>query len=436
MAIQTHIEAPQEIMFAERIAPSFRHLRRHFLLVFLDLVLFGTAFTLISGTTVIPDFVRHLTNSDLVLGFVASIYNVAWLPPQIVLAQFINRGARRKPFITWTAIPFRMVMIVMAIGIAVIGPNDVTLILLVFLVGYTLFAAADGLVTIAWADLVGTSIPDRWRGVLLSAGEFLLAFTALGTRALVQQLLGPKGAPFPQNYAQVFGIAGVIFVIAGICLTFLVEEKQKKPVEPCPRLRRYLPYLGNVLRSDKTFRQFTIVRSLLDLTLLAAPFYIIFGINSLKIPSATLVGDSILLAMVGSAVAALVMSWLSHRIGSRAVIILLAFASISHPLLALLSFVAGEPALYGAFFMLGVISAGGAPGYFDWIITYAPPDRRPIYVGLTNTISAVSHLAPLLGGFILSTTSYPALFAAALVLAVIGLGSSLFLIEPRRQAQV
>lgn len=436
MAIQTHIEAPQEIMFAERIAPSFRHLRRNFLLFFLDLVLFGTAFTLISGTTVIPDFVRHLTNSDLVLGFVASIYNVAWLLPQIVLAQFINRGTRRKPFITWTAIPFRMVMIVMAIGIAVIGPNDVTLILLVFLVGYTLFAAADGLVTIAWADLVGTSIPDRWRGVLLSAGEFLLAFTALGTRALVQQLLGPKGAPFPQNYAQVFGIAGVIFVIAGICLTFLVEEKQKKPVEPGPRLREYLPYLGNVLRSDKTFRQFTIVRSLLDLTLLAAPFYIIFGINSLKIPSATLVGDSILLAMVGSAVAALVMSWLSHRIGSRAVIILLAFASISHPLLALLSFVAGEPALYGAFFMLGVISAGGAPGYFDWIITYAPPDRRPIYVGLTNTISAVSHLAPLLGGFILSTTSYPALFAAALVLAVIGLGSSLFLIEPRRQAQV
>src|SRR5258708_18690651 len=129
MAIQTHIEAPQEIMFAERIAPSFRHLRRNFLLFFLDLVLFGTAFTLISGTTVIPDFVRHLTNSDLVLGFVGSIYNVAWLLPQVILAQFINRGIRRKPFITWTAVPFRLVMIAMAIGIVIICPNNLTAIL-------------------------------------------------------------------------------------------------------------------------------------------------------------------------------------------------------------------------------------------------------------------------------------------------------------------
>lgn len=436
MAVKTHTEALHEITVIKRVAPPFQHLRRNFILVFLDLVLFGTAFTLISGTTVIPDFVRHLTNSDLVLGFVGSIYNVAWLLPQLVLAQLINRGTRRKPFITWTAIPFRLVMVAMAIGIAIIGPNNVTAILLIFLVGYTLFAAADGIVDIAWADLVGTAIPDRWRGALLSAGEFLLVFTALGTRALVQQVLGPNGPPFPQNYAQVFGIAGVIFVIAGICLTFLVEEKKDKPVEPGPRLREYLPYLGQLLRGDKVFRQFTIVRSLLDLTLLTAPFYIVFGITRLNIPSATLVGDSILLAMVGSAVAALVMSWLSHRLGSRSVIILLAFASISHAFLALLSFVVGQPALYGAFFMLGVISAGGNPGYYDWIITHAPTDRRPIYVGLTNTISAVSHLAPILGGFILASTSYPVLFAVGLILAIVGLVSSFFLIEPRKQTQV
>src|SRR5258708_23521496 len=103
-----------------------------------------------------------------------------------------------------------------------------------------------------------------------------------------------------------------------------------------------------------------------------------------------------------------------------------------HPALALLSFSGGQPALYAAFFLIGFVSAATVPGYFDWIITYAPTDRRPIYVGLTNTISAVSHLAPLLGGLILASTSYPVLFAVCLILALFGLVSSFFLIEPRQ----
>src|SRR5258708_27412601 len=108
-----------------------------------------------------------------------------------------------------------------------------------------------------------------------------------------------------------------------------------------------------------------------------------------------------------------------------------------HPALALLSFSGGQPALYAAFFLIGFLSSATVPGYFDWVITHAPPDRRPIYVGLTNTISAVSHLAPLLGGIILTVTgaSYVALFGLALLLAIGGLVASLQLEEPRRKRQ-
>jgi MFS family permease len=383
----------------------------------------------------VPDFVRNLTSSDLVIGLVGSIYSVAWLLPQLLFAQVINRAKRRLPYVARTAIPFRLIMVAMALAIALIGPDHRTSTLLIFLTGYTLFAVTDGLVTIAWADLLGTTIPDRWRGVLFGAAQFLLAFTVLVMRAVVRQLLGPDGPVFPQNYAQIFGLAGVLFVIAGVCLSLLAEEKQETSAQSGPSMREYFPYLGNVLRQDKAFRDFIITRSLLDATLLAAPFYIILGKDQLHLPSDALVGDSILLATVGSGVASLLMGWFSHRSGSRTVIRILGLASISHPLLALFSLFFGFPILYAAFFMLGFVTAATIPGYFDWIITYAPPAHRPIYIGLTNTISAVSHLAPLVGGFILATTSYPILFVMAITLGVIGLGSSLFLIEPRKRAQ-
>ena len=85
--------------------------------------------------------------------------------------------------------------------------------------------------------------------------------------------------------------------------------------------------------------------------------------------------------------------------------------------------------------MLGFVTTGVAPGYIDWIITYAPPERRPIYIGLTNTLGAVSQLAPLAGGFVLalSGSSYSLLFGLSLVIGLAGFGSVRFLAEPRKQ---
>jgi predicted MFS family arabinose efflux permease len=105
--------------------------------------------------------------------------------------------------------------------------------------------------------------------------------------------------------------------------------------------------------------------------------------------------------------------------------------SLLHPALALLSVFAGPPALYASLFLNGAIHAAFAPGYFDWLITHAQPDRRPIYIGLANTISAISYFSPFVGGLILERTSYTALFAISALLALIGLVVSIFLSEPR-----
>ncbi len=410
-----------------------RHLKRNFILILLDYVFFGAAYSLVSPQTVVPDFVSRLTSSELIIGLSGSIYQFAWLVPQLLFAQIISRSTRRRPYMSRTVVPLRMSMGVMSALIALSGPDSHTNILITFLSFYALFAMGDGLVTVVWADMLASSIPEHWRGILFSLGQVGVAFSTLGTREIVRHLLGSSGPAFPQNYALMFGIATAIFIVGAFSLVMTRDEDHGMPVEPGPPMRQYLAYLGTLLRSDRDFRQLTIVRLLFDLTAMGLPFYVVVGANELKLHHDTVVGDSILLATVGTTCASILMAWLSRQSGSRAVIRLSGLACILHPGLALLSLTMGQPALYLAFAFAGAVNAAIAPGYFDWIITHAPPDRRPIYVGLANTISAVSHLAPFLGGFILTLTSYPVLFGLSAFLALLGLFSSLFLSEPRQR---
>jgi MFS family permease len=272
-------------------------------------------------------------------------------------------------------------------------------------------------------------------------GQLSVAVTVLGSREIVRRLLAPEGPPFPQNFAYLFGIAGVIFVIAGFALSNIKEEKHAEAQRPGPTLREFMPFLGTILRTDKEFRNFARTRVLFDMATMAIPFYIIFGETMLKLNSENVVGDSILAITIGNAIGSLIFGWFSHRSGSRTVIRVMGFAILLHPLLALSSAFLGVPALYAVFLVLGIAMTGVAPGYFDWVIIHSPPDRRPIYLGLTNTISAISNLAPTFGGIVLAAllgifvpgTAYMILFILAAVMAMAGLISSLSLVEPRNQ---
>lgn len=422
-----------------------------------DYIAFGIGFSLTSaGGTVVPSFVSQLTDSKQLIGLAGSLYMVCWLLPQLVLAQIVNRQPRRQPFMRIA--PYgRLVMILMAALIGALGIDNPALSLAVFFTGYWLFAAIDAPVTLAWGDMLGSTIPPNLRGVLFGIGQFFVAFGALAARELARWALGESGLEFPHNYALLFGVAGTIFFIGGVGLALTIEEPQARPPVPGPRIREYVPYLGNVLRHDREFRIFIRTRLLFDMGLMSLPFFGVFGVSVLGLKNEDVVSDSILLLEIGSVIAGGLMAWFSHRSGSRAVILMSGAFLFLQSALALWCFVGGgQTALYLAFIIIGARTATMTPAYFDWMITHAPPDRRPIYIGLTNTISAVSNLAPVLGGTLLqltatpvfpnasgflpsflgihsvSFTNYALLFATAALMALLGLVSALRLSEPRR----
>jgi MFS family permease len=439
---------------------EYPHLRRNFALFLLDYVAFGVAFSLISSSgTVVPSFTSQLTDNRAIIGLAGAVYMFAWLLPQLFLAQVVNRRARRHPFIMFA--PFGRCALLAAAGlIALTGRDDPALTLIIFLVGYWSFAALDSPVTLAWGDLLGGTIPNNLRGLMFGVAQFIVAFGALAMREFTRWALGPTGPTFPNNYALLFGIAGVIFVIGGAGLALTRESAPDKALAPGPRAHEYVPYLGNVLRSDREFRKFVRMRLFFDLALMAVPFYVVFGVGTLGLRNEIVVSDSILLIELGSMIGAVLMAWLSRRSGSRAVIRVAGVFFLLEALLALVSaFGGGQFALYAVFVMLGARAAIATPSYFDWMITHAPRNARPIYIGLTNTISALSNLAPFVGGLVLqatvrpavigldrlvpaafdlpsvTVTAYPVVFFVAAAMAVLGILSALRLSEPRQAQQ-
>ncbi len=392
---------------------------------------------MIGASTVIPDFVRRLTSDPQIIGLSGSLWAFFWLFPQLFMAQTINRMEKRSIILQRYTVPLRLFFVVLAVIMFL--TDDSRIILVAFLIAYSLFAIGDALLTIAWADLLGSTLPKRARSTLYMVGQLGVTIVVLGSRGLVQKLLGADGPPFPHNFAYLFGVCGIIFLIAGVFLSRVKDEKASATYSLGPTMREYLPFLGSIWRTDKHFRHFIRTRACFDLATMAIPFYIVFGVNVLKLNSANAVGDSIITLTLGNAIGSLVFGTLSHRYGSRAVIRWAGLGIVLHPLLALSSVLLGAPTWYAAFFVLGIVGSSNSPGYFDWIITYAPEHRRPIYMGLTNTISALSSLAPALGGVVLSIllgllgspAAYAALFLLASGLALFGLISSFGLVEPR-----
>ena len=407
----------------ETLSPPQREqvYRRNFFYFLTDGILFTVAMSIIGPTTLIPDFIRHLTNSEVLIGLSSNIFDVGFTLPQLFIARYIVRSARKKWWFVGPNIPVRFMMVIFGIVTVILGKDRPSLILIAFLICYGIAAFGDGLVGVPWADLIGTSLDDRWRARMFGMMSAVGGVIMLGVSPLLGIILGEKGPGFPNNYALLFGFAGVLFALSILPGIFVRELPGGKAVEKIPSLGEFLPGLGQVLRTDGPFRALIITRLFTVLFLMAGPFYIGFATVQLKLSSTVAVPTLLAMQIIGNVAGAIVYSWLGARNNLLYIRLALSVALIL-PLSALLASVVGPLPLYFGFFVSGLALSNLGFSYQNWVITYATPDQRPTYAGLFNTISAVISLAsPFIAGTIAQNLGYEALFIVAITMMLCAL---------------
>lgn len=374
------------------------------------------AMGIIGSTTVIPDFIRRLTDSEILIGLSGSLFDIGWTLPQLFIARYIIRFERKKWWFAGPNIPVRFVILIFAGIVVTLGKDQPSAILIAFLICYGIAAVGDGIVGVPWADLAGTSLDSRWRARMFGFMSASTGLIMLGISPLIGVVLSDKGPGFPNNYALLFGAAGVLFALSIIPVLFIHELPGGKAAEKIPSFREFLPHLGHVLRTDAPFRAMMITRMLTSLFAMAAPFYIGFATEQLKLSSEVAVPTLLAMQTTGSVIGSLVYTWLGARNNLLYIRLALGGASIL-PISALFATIVGPLPLYFGFLMSGLALSNLFFSYLNWVVTHASPDQRPIYAGLFNTVAAmISLVAPLIAGTIAQHIGYEVLFIVALVM--------------------
>lgn len=417
---------------------QYPNYRRNFVSLVGDWIFFVTGMAFISYTSVIPSFVNQLTDFAPLIGLATTIPNGAWLLPQLVAANYVGSKQRKKPWVIKLSLIGRPVYFLAALIMFVAGARYPWLLLSVFFLAEIVFSMTDGLQMPAWFDIMGKAIPSRRRGRFYTTAQVLTGLLSMAVGAAVARVLGPGGPPFPQNYALLFGSCSALLMVSLAFFTRVKEPIQQEELEREP-WGAYLPRLLRLLREDRQFRLINVVRMLSGIGGLALPFYVVHATDVLDVGDAS-IGLFVSAQVLGGLVTSLAMGYLNERSGSRIVAQLTAFQSLLVPLIALGIHYFSPPgavAAYAyalAFFCIGGIFSGYTQGFMNFVLDIAPPTQRPAYVGLFNTLGGtVIFVAPLLGGWVLQSTSYPILFSSAALGTFAGLVLSLRLAQPLRR---
>lgn len=418
---------------AQTLSPNEPIYRKNFSLFLIDSILFMLGITILGPTTLIPDFIRQLTRSEILIGFSSSLFDVGWTLPQLLIARFIVRFERKKWWFVGPNIPVRFIMLGFAGLTVFLGKDRPEAILLAFLICYGIAAVGDGVVGVPWMVLSGTSLDNRWRARMLGLSMAVVGVIMLGVSPLIGVALGSPNLPFPNNYAVVIGIAGLLFVASILPMVFMREIPDGQVVEKIPSMAEFLPSLGRVLRSDGAFRAMIGARMLTSLFAMASPFYIGFATVKLGLSSTVAVPTLLAMQTIGGVCGALIFAKMGERHNLLFIRLALGLATLL-PISALLARAVGPIPLYIGFLVSGLTAGNLFISYLNWVITHATAEQRPIYSGLFNTfVAVISLIAPLIGGTIAQYAGYEVLFVVALVMALLALFVAVrYVHEPRR----
>jgi MFS family permease len=414
----------------------YTHSRQAYLLGILNGVLFNIGVAFIDPSTVLPAFVARISHSDLAVGFVAAIANGGWYLPQLYGASHVQSRPYKRPMYVFTTC-LRVSAWVLIVPITFfVAPMYPIPALVAFMCCYSLDAFGGGLAGPAFLDIVAKTVSPARLGAFFANRAFWGGLGAIGAGMLVRVILGSGGPRFPYGYCLLFSLALVMF-LPGWLLFMRIKEPPGRVAED-QSLMGFLRSAPDVIRLNHDYRLLLIGRLFLGAVGVAIPFYIIYCQRVLGAPDSA-VGTYLALQMAGSVVANPFWALLNDRRGPRSLILASTLAVVAYAVAAALASFFPHATWFGrasfgvVFFLLAAAGSGGFIGCTNYLLAISPEEQRPLYIGVQNTLFAVTTFLPLLGGVLLRFGSFQLVFGLAAAFGVAGLITVLRL-PPSEQA--
>lgn len=382
-----------------------KHLRFNLVVNMMDGGFFGMGWGFGSIGTIIPLFVSHMTTSALLIGLIPAIHAVGWQFPQLFMANSVSRLRVYKPMVMLMTIMERVPFLGLALVALFLGTlgNKLALVLTFTLLIWQGLGA--GFTANAWQSMIAKIIPADWRGTFFGAqaalANILMSITAIAAGYILDRI----HAPFNFTLCFLLTVAGLVLSYISIGLTREPVDNEKSIPE-----RQTSPWKGGleILRNDKNFTAYLVIRLLSQFATMGFAFYIVYGLRRFGMSDLT-AGFLTAALTITSTVANAVMGWLGDRLGHRAMLIAGSVAVILSSLMAW-----GGPSigwLYPVFILSGLANVAYWTIGMAITVEFGNEETRPTYIGLSNTLVApFTIIAPLIGGWIAQTAGFQTTF--------------------------
>lgn len=409
-----------------------KNFRWNFSVNLLDLTLFVFALSMISTDTVMPILVRHLTGSTLAIGLIPAIFTTGYSLPQMISAHFSERLRYKKPLAMlmgglFERGPYPLIAVTMAF-VALSHPRMALILFFLFL---AISTCGGGLACPPWYDLIAKAIPTHRRGLWAGLSQGLGALMGVAGAAVVAHVL--ETYAYPTHFAILFGLASVVFVASWVGLALNRESPSVLPSERVT-FSQYVRQLPDIFRKDSNYVRYLLSRVLVQFGAMSAGFFTVYALDRFQIQgrqvglfTGILVGSEALMNLIWGLAA--------DRGGHKRVLAGGAFAMAGASLAAFMA--RSDQGMIIPFILLGVFRAAISVSSLNIILEFCTPEKRPTYIGMTNSLLAPSlFLAPMVAGGLIVWLGYRWMFLLALFCAILG-GSALTLKvkEPRHETR-
>lgn len=407
-----------------------KHLRFNVFIGLIDAAFFGIGWGFSSFGTIIPLFVSQMTDSAILIGLIPAIHAVGWQLPQLFTANQVARLRRYKPMVMMMTIHERLPFMGLALaawlmpawGTKVILP--LTFLLLIWQ------GLGSGFTANPWQSMIAKIIPSEARGSFFGLQAAVANITISGAAVLAGYLLDLFESP--RDYVLCFGIASLAYWLSMAVLGLTREPQDEEKVLP-ERETPVFSGMMTILRRDRNFAAFMLVRILYQFATMGFAFYIVYGLRRFEM-GPVIAGYLTATLTITQTIANAGMGWLGDRVGHRAMLIIGMAAVVVSSLLAW-----GAPSvnwLYPVFIFAALANVAYWTIGMAITVEFGTEAERPVYIGMSNTLVApFTIVAPILGGWIADSFGYPATFLVSAIGGVIVTLMMICLVEDPRQRE-
>ncbi|MFN3421181.1 MAG: hypothetical protein ACK40X_05605 [Armatimonadota bacterium] len=401
------------------VSDRWQNWKRNFWLGVINGILFKVGITFSHPSTVLAVFLTKLTGSEFYAGVLTAVAGLGWFLPPMFVAGWVESLPRKLPLYTHMAFGRALGWLWMVAVVIYVAPKFPIYAAILFLLGYAIYTVTGGISSLAFMDIFARTVPFRRRGVFWGLRMFWGSVLGIGVGVIVRHVLkGEWGVEFPHNYALLLIFAFITYVLAWLTF-FLIHEPPPEWTPPPRSWREQFKTMVELWKQRVDFRQLIKVRLLMDIGLIAAPFYSTYAVVKLG-AKPSLLGSFIIAETVGSLLANVLWSILADRRSNLFVLkCSISLAAVPSGWVLLLTFlhyalgVSVLPLYPLTYFFLAFAGTGIAIAFTNYVLELADEAHRPTYLALSNATESGMMLLPVLGGVLLNYVSHSVLFSIA-----------------------